>query len=128
MTHGKKVTLIKVRNEIEMVHLFSKADPASPTYFLKFPHRHIFKIASKVQVFHDDREVEFFALKQEIQEALLDFKENRNHTDFSCETIAGHLFEFIEETFGSSRMIEIEASEDGENSAIVGNYFRNNSK
>lgn len=127
MTHRNKITLVKVRNEIEMVHLFSKADPASPTYFLGYPHRHVFKITSKIQVFHEDREIEFFALKQRVQEELAKFKNTRNHTDFSCETLADYLLEFIEEVFGS-RMIEIEVSEDGENSAIVGNYFRNNSK
>lgn len=128
MTHRDRVTLIKVRNEIEMVHLFAKADPTSPTYFLKYPHRHVFKVTSKVQVFHEDREIEFFALKQRVQEELAKFKYARNDTDFSCETLADYLLEFIEEVFGSSRMIEIEVSEDGENSAIVGNYFHNNSK
>jgi hypothetical protein len=80
--------------------------------FLKYPHRHMFHFKVKLEVFHDDRDVEFILFKREL-EALygsgtleLDFK--------SCEMMAEDLAEYIQENYPGRDLI-ISVSEDNEN-------------
>jgi hypothetical protein len=82
--------------------------------FLAVPHRHMFHFKVAVQVFHDDRDVEFIQFKRWLerlyaQETLkLDFK--------SCEMMARELYEQIIAKY-PARDVLITVSEDGENGA-----------
>ena len=82
--------------------------------FLRHPHRHMFHFRVELEVFHDDRDVEFILFKREL-EALytggtlqLDYK--------SCEMMADDLAEYIVSKYPGRGLI-IEVSEDGENGA-----------
>ena len=88
--------------------------PAAPeaVSFLRHPHRHIFHFRVEIEVFHDDRDIEFILFKRELEglyndETLqLDYK--------SCEMISDELYEYISDKY-PGREVRIEVSEDGEN-------------
>jgi hypothetical protein len=83
--------------------------------FLQYPHRHIFHFKIYLEVFHDDRDVEFIQFKRWLENLYsqgileLDYK--------SCEMIADDLYKEISAKY-TSRKIWIEVSEDGENGCI----------
>lgn len=84
--------------------------------FLGYPHRHIFHFRVAIQVFHDDRDIEFIQFKRWLenlynQDVLaLDYK--------SCEMIAQDLATSIHSRY-PGRNMEITVSEDGENGATL---------
>ena len=84
--------------------------------FLGFPHRHIFHFYAKLEVFHNDREVEFIQFKRWLENL---YKENILQLDYkSCEMMADDLYQEIAQKY-PDRSIEIEVSEDGENGALI---------
>ena len=103
----------------EGIHCFPAAanDPKlADVAFLASPHRHIFHFRVAIDVFHDDRELEFIQFKRWL-EALyvntvlqLDYK--------SCEMIADDLYTQIAAKY-PNRDVWIEVSEDGENGCSV---------
>jgi len=103
----------------EGIHCFPAAanDPKlADVAFLASPHRHIFHFRVAIDVFHDDRELEFIQFKRWL-EALyvntvlqLDYK--------SCEMIADDLYAQIAAKY-PDRDVWIEVSEDGENGCYV---------
>ena len=96
----------------EGIHCYPNA-PAG-VEFLKHPHRHIFHFRVEIEVFHDDRDIEFILLKRE-REAL--YSDGTLELDYkSCEMFADELAEFILETY-SDRELVITVSEDNENGA-----------
>ena len=80
--------------------------------FLKYPHRHIFHFRVELEVFHDDRDVEFILFKREL-EKLYD-QEILQLNNQSCEMIADNLHDYIVKNY-PERNHNIEISEDGEN-------------
>ena len=80
--------------------------------FLGYPHRHIFHFKVKLEVFHDDRDVEFILFKREL-EALYD-NETLQLNNQSCEMMSDTLAEYLKTNY-PNRDFVIEVSEDGEN-------------
>ena len=80
--------------------------------FLGYPHRHIFHFKVWIEVFHDDRDIEFIQFKRWLEklygnaELQLDYK--------SCEMIADDLYEAINDEY-PGRYIKISVAEDNEN-------------
>ena len=88
--------------------------------FLGYPHRHIFHFRVRIEVFHDDRDIEFIQFKRWL-EKLYSGDENRGVLvlDYkSCEMICDELAEIINNKYPNRRM-EITVSEDGENGATI---------
>ena len=83
--------------------------------FLAHPHRHIFWFKVYLEVFHDDRDVEFIQFKRWLEELYSGGTLELNYK--SCEMIAGELHEKIIQRF-SNREVWIEVSEDGENGCL----------
>ena len=82
--------------------------------FLGYPHRHMFHFKVWIEVFHDDRDIEFILFKRWLENLFngtleLNFK--------SCEMIADDLYYEIKAKH-PGRDIWIEISEDGENGCI----------
>lgn len=83
--------------------------------FLGYPHRHIFHFRVGVEVFQNDRDIEFIQFKRWLERLYddsvlkLDYK--------SCEMICDDLANLINTQY-PGRKIEVEVSEDGENGAI----------
>lgn len=103
---------IKVRWEFEGFHQYP--DAPEEVKFLRDMHRHMFKCTAKVQVFHDDREIEFFLLQRELKNKFNSVFCN----ELSCEAIARCIASYLREHY-PNRGLEVEVSEDGENSSIV---------
>ena len=103
----------------EGIHCFPAAatDPKlEDVAFLASPHRHIFHFRVAIDVFHDDRELEFIQFKRWLESLYvntvlqLDYK--------SCEMIADDLYTQIAAKY-PNRDVWIEVSEDGENGCYV---------
>jgi hypothetical protein len=88
---------------------------ADDVSFLGFPHRHIFHFKIYLEVFHDDRDVEFIQFKRWLENLYNQGTLELNHK--SCEMIADDLYEQISKTY-TDRKIWIEISEDGENGCL----------
>ena len=84
--------------------------------FLGYPHRHIFHFKVGIDVFHDDRDIEFIQFKRWLERL---YDDGTLELDYrSCEMISDALAERINEKY-PGRKIEIEISEDGENGSIA---------
>jgi hypothetical protein len=83
--------------------------------FLGYPHRHIFHFKVAIEVFHDDRDIEFIQFKRWL-EKLYQGTLELNHK--SCEMISDDLYLAIASRY-PDRDIEITVSEDGENGATI---------
>ena len=110
----------------EGIHKYPAAatDPALATgdeydvSFLGYPHRHIFHFRVWIDVFHNDRDVEFIQFKRWLEKLYhsdqgvlsLDYK--------SCEMIADDLYLQIATKY-PDRAVWIEVAEDGENGALI---------
>ena len=83
--------------------------------FLGYPHRHNFHFRVGIQVFHEDRDIEFIQFSRWCQRLYdnglleLDYR--------SCEMIADELAQHIGDKY-PGRHITIEVAEDGENGQI----------
>ena len=83
--------------------------------FLQYIHRHIFKFRVDIEVFTDDRDIEFIQFKRWLQslyegEFSVDYK--------SCEMISDELADKIKDRY-PGRRLAIEVSEDGENGSRI---------
>jgi hypothetical protein len=86
--------------------------------FLGYPHRHIFHFNVAIQVFHNDRDVEFIQFKRWLEQ-LYSSDQGLLSLDYkSCEMISDDLYEQIASRY-PNRDIEITVSEDGENGATI---------
>lgn len=111
-------TKIFVRTQFEGFHSYINA-PEQVKY-LRDLHRHIFHVEITMTVFHDDREIEFIMLKNDVN-TYLDVLKNTNH---SCEQYAELILNYIENMYSTKekhRYISVSVSEDNENGAIVSN-------
>lgn len=108
----------------EGVHLYPAAatDPNLATgdwddvSFLGVAHRHIFHFKVRIEVFHDDRDIEFIQFKRWLEKLYNEDILELNHK--SCEMISDDLYEEIAARY-PSRFVEIEVSEDGENGSLI---------
>ena len=110
----------------EGIHKYPAAleDPKlADVSFLGHPHRHMFHFKVWIEVFHDDRDIEFIQFKRWLESLYggtleLDYK--------SCEMIADELADQIQTKY-PGRQVRIEVSEDGENGCDI-NYEVKNSQ
>ena len=87
--------------------------------FLGYPHRHIFHFKVSIEVFHDDRDIEFIQFKRWMERL---YSEGTLKLDYkSCEMMAEDLYEKIANKY-TGRDVKIEVSEDGENGCDI--YFK----
>jgi len=84
--------------------------------FLGMPHRHIFHFKVGIQVFHNDRDIEFIQFKRWLENL---YKEGTLELNFkSCEMISDDLYDQIASRY-TGRNVEISVSEDNENGATI---------
>ncbi len=109
-------TYIWVTFQKEGIHKYPAAAELEGVEFLQYPHRHMFHFKVQVEVFHDDRDLEFILFKREL-EALYD--EGTMQLDYkSCEMMAKDVIAYVQEKY-PGRDIEVNVSEDGENGALI---------
>ena len=102
--------------------------------FLGYPHRHIFHFRVRIEVFHDDRDIEFIQFKRWLERLYSGANNGNNNQgstgtssidsevlllDYkSCEMIADELYEKISAKY-PGRFVEIDVAEDGENGCSI---------
>ena len=86
--------------------------------FLASPHRHIFHFRVSIDVFHNDRDIEFIQFKRWCENLYKDSVLELNYK--SCEMIADDLYLQIAARY-PGRAVSIDVSEDGENGCVI-NY------
>ena len=105
----------------EGIHKYPAAltDPAlADVQFLGYPHRHIFHFRVSIDVFHNDRDIEFIQFKRWL-ESLYNGSNTVLELDWkSCEMIADDLYVQIADRY-PGRAVVIEVSEDGENGCCI---------
>ena len=84
--------------------------------FLRYPHRHMFHFKVQIEVYNDDRDIEFFIFKRWLESLYAD---NILQLDYkSCEMMADDLAKQIKDKY-PGRQLSIDVSEDGENGCHV---------
>ena len=115
---------IEVSFQKEGIHKYPAAldDPKfADVSFLGYPHRHIFHFYVRLEVEHNDRDVEFILFKRELENL---FETGTMQCDYkSCEMLAEDLINYIQENY-PKRDITVKVYEDDENGAIL-EYSRN---
>lgn len=120
----KAMRTIFVRFQKEGIHCYPAAatDPALATgdeydvSFLGTPHRHIFHFEVTIEVFHNDRDIEFIQFKRWLENQ---YSQNILELNYkSCEMISDDLYEVIATRY-PDRNIKITVSEDNENGATI---------
>ena len=84
--------------------------------FLASPHRHIFHFKVWIQVFHDDRDIEFIQFKRWLEKLYNEGTLELNHK--SCEMISEDLYKEITARY-PNRDVWISVSEDNENGCFI---------
>ncbi len=118
MPVNKRNTQIRISFQKEGIHKYPAAKDLKGVEFLQYPHRHIFYFYVQLQVFHDDREVEFILFKREMENLFDKGVMQANYK--SCEMLANDLLDYIETNY-PNRICQVEVYEDNENGAIVNN-------
>lgn len=123
---GSGLTTITITTKYEGVHCYPEAPDC--VAYLRQPHRHMFGVRVEVEVFDDDREIEFIMLKHQVDDYI------KSHCDdngvwqmgrLSCEQVCNgilkYLFAFVK--WPEGRHWSVMVDEDGENGATVSGKF-----
>jgi hypothetical protein len=105
-----KLSII-VRFSFEGIHSWPAAPQDVPEAYLVHPHRHLFAVEATKRVDHEERAIEFIALRREMLAFCRSSQFQGPHT-LSCETMAFRLLTW----FGLCRC---SVTEDSENGALV---------
>jgi len=114
-------TFIIVKTQFEGMHCYPEAP--GEVSFLRSPHRHIFYIEAEIEVFHEDRELEFILVKRDLNVQLASIQLK----NWSCETIAKVLQDYLKERYpvpaelnlDRTRYVNVKVFEDNENGAYL---------
>lgn len=109
----KKQKFIFITFQKEGTHCYP--DAPKEVSFLRNEHRHMFHFRVELEIFHDDRDIEFIMFKRELEGLYNDDILNLDHK--SCEMMAEELHNYIVEIYEERDLI-ITISEDGENGAV----------
>ena len=113
-------TYVIIKTSFEGLHCWKNIPSGHRSQFLKNPHRHVFNFELYFKVFHDDRDVEFFDMKDKIDEVLKEWfpKEVNellpNMGSISCEMLANRLLKHFEDQNCNT----VKVFEDSENGAV----------
>jgi hypothetical protein len=105
----------------EGIHKYPAAltDPnLADVQFLGYPHRHMFHFRVWIDVFHNDRDLEFIQFKRWCESLYSGQGAVLSLDHKSCEMMADDLYIQIATRY-PGRVVHIEVSEDGENGALI---------
>lgn len=120
--HAERKIWVTFRKEGIHKYPAAATDPALATgdeydvSFLGVPHRHIFHFRVWLDVFHNDRDIEFIQLKRWLENLYASDTLQLNFK--SCEMIADDLYLQIADRY-PDRAVWIEVAEDGENGCLI---------
>jgi len=90
-------------------------DAPAEVDFLKNLHRHLFQVEILLEVFHNDRELEYYMIKKQLNLFLDSFMPRTKTT--SCEDFADFIHSFLFKKYGK-RSMRIKVLEDGLEGAV----------
>ena len=105
----------------EGIHKYPAAltDPnLADVQFLGYPHRHMFHFRVWIDVFHNDRDLEFIQFKRWCESLYSGQGSVLSLDHKSCEMMADDLYIQIASRY-PGRVVHIEVAEDGENGALI---------
>lgn len=106
----------------EGIHKYPAAatDPKlADVSFLGYPHRHMFHFKVSIEVFHNDRDIEFIQFKRWLEALYGGGNDPVLQLDYkSCEMISDDLYAEISKRY-PGRRVTIEVSEDAENGSYI---------
>ena len=105
---------IWVRFQKEGIHKYPEAPEG--VEFLQYPHRHMFHFEVEIEVFHDDRDIEFILFKRELENVYADGTLQLHYK--SCEMLCDDLAGYVLGNY-PNRWLRITVSEDNENGATT---------
>lgn len=116
----RKAILVKY----EFVGYHKWANASDAVAFLRNDHRHMFHIEIEFPVNHNDRDLEFYLMREQIKSAIGSiYKDHeifiKGKTVESCEQIGEDLANMLNEA--GREWIVIRVSEDGDNGAVIYN-------
>ena len=112
-----KIMFIKVKTQFEAVHCYPTAPVA--VKHLRNKHRHTFFVSATIEVTDDNRQLEFYLVKDYLDTVVT----QNNMNSLSCEMICDIYYNAIERKYGK-RKVMIEVSEDNQRSAITSYNFK----
>lgn len=116
---NKEESMIWVSFRREGIHAYPAAlndSNLKDVKFLGYPHRHLFHFKVWIEVFHDDRDIEFIQFKKWLETQYTESTLVLNNK--SCEMIARDLHDTIITRY-PGREVWIDVSEDGENGCFI---------
>lgn len=112
--HGETFKWVKIKTNFIGFHKYE--DAPEEVAFLRYLHRHKFYVEALIQVFHDDRELEFFIVQNNLDRDIIPFVTQKFPLG-SCEMISEDIMWGLVNSYGDHRNYYVEVSEDDENSA-----------
>jgi hypothetical protein len=115
----KVVNRISVSFQKEGIHKYPAAltdESLQDVSFLGHPHRHMFYFEVAIDVFHNDRDIEFIQFKRWLEALYEKGVLNLDHK--SCEMLSDELAEHIGARY-SKRTVTISIKEDNENGSYA---------
>mgnify|MGYP001386866485 CR=1 FL=1 len=112
-----KRTYIIVRTSFRGIHSWREAPLA--VEFLKAIHRHTFYVEAKIPVTHNDRQLEFFLVQEDLDNYLKKRFPKPLIGQVSCEMIASDIVDYLSDKYGIKKGITVTVSEDNENAGVV---------
>lgn len=109
-------SLIIVKGQFEHQHRYYEA-PEEVSY-LRSLHRHLFHYEVELEVFHDDRELEFIMVKHRI-DAFVERSKDSWGDLVSCEQMALAIGNYLRNKYGFDRALTVSVLEDNENGAKI---------
>lgn len=100
--------MIFITTKFEGFHKY--IDAPEEVKFLRHEHRHLFNVKVYIEVFNNERDIEFILFKRYIENLI----KQKNMGGMSCETISDNLHRIISLDY-PEREIWIEVNEDNEN-------------
>lgn len=107
---------IWVRAEFTALHCWP--DAPKKVAFLRAWHRHIFRVKMLLDVKHNNRDLEFFIVQEDLKKVLKKWEGKKVMK--SCEMFAEDVIKQLRPKYPSLRSVEV--SEDGENGSITTVY------
>ena len=105
---------IFIRTSFEGIHAYK--DAPEEVAFLRNAHRHIFGVYVEMDVYHDDRELEFIMIKRTINRWLK--VQGTDLDNMSCEQIGKFIIQWLIREYGP-RDYKVIIDEDQENGAVI---------
>lgn len=112
---------IWVTFQAEGIHMYPAAneDPSlADVNFLGLEHRHMFHFKVWIEVFHNDRDIEFIQFKRWCQNLYNNYDGVLSFNYKSCEMLADELAEAIQANY-PGRYVKVSVAEDNENGCEI---------